>query len=368
MKNRLLGLALLLLVSIPSPAKGGARLKELVTLEGARENQLIGYGLVVGLAKTGDRRQTVFSAQSLANLLQRMGITVPPEALLVNNIAAVMVTATLPAYAQPGTRIDTTVAAIGDAGSLQGGLLLFTTLRGADGQVYATAQGPLVLGGYRAGIAGNNATVNHPTVGRIPAGAIVERPAPSVPPQERLKLQLRHADFSTAARVAAAVNEKFGGEGESVAVAENSAVVAVDIPEAYLDRRIEFIAQLETLSVEADRVAKVVINERTGTIVMGREVRISAAVIMHGNLTVEIQTVFDVSQPPPLSGGTTQVVPEVSVGVKEQAAKNLVLKDGANVEELVRALASICSELQDIIAILENLRSAGALEADIEVI
>jgi flagellar P-ring protein precursor FlgI len=328
---------------------------------------LLGYGLVVGLAGTGDRRQTVFSAQSLTNLLERMGVSVPPSAIRVNNVAAVMVTANLPPYAQPGMRLDVTVAAVGDATNLQGGLLLLTSLRGADGQVYAVAQGPVVTGGFVAGGMGTQQTVNHPTTGRVPNGAIVERPAPTPAPSGKLRLQLRYADFTTAARIAEAINKKFGGDAP-VARAENSAVVAVQAPAPYASRLAEFLAEMENLTVEADRPAKVVINERTGTIVMGKEVRISPVAIMHGSLTVEIQTAFAVSQPAPLSGGTTQVVPQVGVGVKEDKARNVVLKQGATVEELVRALNAIGSTPRDIIAILQNLRAAGALEAELEVI
>jgi flagellar P-ring protein precursor FlgI len=320
---RLLACYLILAVAL----SGGARLKELVTIEGARENQLLGYGLVVGLAGTGDRRQTVFSAQSLTNLLERMGVSVPPSAIRVNNVAAVMVTANLPPYAQPGMRLDVTVAAVGDATNLQGGLLLLTSLRGADGQVYAVAQGPVVTGGFVAGGMGTQQTVNHPTTGRVPNGAIVERPAPTPAPSGKLRLQLRYADFTTAARIAEAINKKFGGDAP-VARAENSAVVAVQAPAPYANRLAEFLAEMENLTVEADRPAKVVINERTGTIVMGKEVRISPVAIMHGSLTVEIQTAFAVSQPAPLSSGTTQVVPQVGVGVKEDKARNVVLKQG----------------------------------------
>jgi flagellar P-ring protein precursor FlgI len=340
------------------------RLKDLTSLEGVRDNQLIGYGLVVGLAGTGDRRQTVFSAQSLTNMLQRMGVAVAPTAIQVRNTAAVMVTGTLPPYAQPGTRIDVTVAAIGDATSLQGGILVMTELKGPDNQVYAMGQGAAVLGGYAAGGAGNQQAVNHPNVGRIPNGAIVERAAPSAKLAGGLRLQLRQADFSTASRIAEAVNQRFG----SVARAENSALVAIGIPALFRDKPADFVAALEKLTVEPDRVSRIVVNERTGTIVMGKEVRISPVAIVHGNLTVEVQTSLQVSQPNALSTGQTQVVPQVSVGAKEQTARNLILKEGASVEELVRALASIGSTPRDMIAILENLKSAGALEAELEII
>lgn len=357
----------LLVAGLPSSAAAATRLKELVNIEGMRDNQLVGYGLVVGLAGTGDRRQTVFSVQSLTNMLERMGVSVPPTAIRVNNIAAVMVTATLPPFAQTGTRIDATAAAIGDSSSLQGGLLLITSLRGADGKVYAVAQGPVVTGGFAAGRAANSQTVNHPTVGRVPNGAIVERTAPSVTPGAVIRLQLRQADFTTSARIAAAVNKKFTGPAP-VAQADHPALVTVNLPAAYGNRATEFLAELETITVEADRPAKVVITERTGTIVMGKEVRISPVAIMHGNVTVEIKTTYQVSQPPAFSQGQTEVVPQETVQVKEEKARNVILKQGATVDELVLALNAIGSTARDIIAILQNLKAAGALEADVEVI
>src|SRR4051812_13676931 len=228
------------------------RLKDLVTIEGVRTNQLIGYGLVVGLNGTGDRQQTVFSVQSLTNLLQRMGVSVNPGAITVKNTASVLVTATLPPFAQPGSTLDATVAAIGDANNLQGGLLVLTTLRGINGQVYGTPQGPVVTGGFVAGRTANSQTVNHPTVGRIPSGITVERPAPSVAIGNTIRLQLKDADFTTAARVAETVNRHFTGNG-SVARAENSALVSVVVPPPFAARSIEFISELERLSVNPDR-------------------------------------------------------------------------------------------------------------------
>jgi flagellar P-ring protein precursor FlgI len=358
----------LLALSIAVQPAGTTRLKEVVSLEGVRDNQLIGYGLVVGLAGTGDRRQTMFSAQSLANMLQRMGVTVPSSAITVKNTAAVMITATLPPFAQPGAHLDATVSSIGDAANLQGGLLLLAGLKAPDGQVYAMAQGPVVTGGFVAGRGGASQTVNHPTVGRVPAGAIVERPAPSVPPGAKIRLQLQQPDFTTAARVAAAINKHFGGGTEGPAHAENSAIVSVALPADFSSRPIEFVAELENLSVAADRAARVVVNERTGTIVMGKEVRISPVAIMHGSLTVEIQTNFTVSQPPPLSSGTTEVIPQVKTTATDEKTRNIVLREGATVEELVRALAAIGSTARDVVAILQNLRAAGALEAELEVI
>lgn len=348
-------------------AFGGTRLKDLVEIEGVRDNQLIGYGLVVGLKGTGDKQQTVFSTQSLANLLSRMGITVSPAAIQVKNTAAVLVTADLPAFIQPGTRIDVAVSSIGDASNLQGGVLVLTPLKGADGLVYAVSQGSVITGGFVAGRAGNSQTVNHPTSGRIPEGAIVEKPAPSITPGAKIHLQLRQSDFTTAARIAAAINKNFAAT-PAVANADNSGVVTVNAPLEYEKRPVEFVAELEKVTVEVDRRAKIVINERTGTIVMGNDVRISPVSILHGSLTVEIETSLAVSQPEPLSQGKTEVTPEIKVTAKEEKARDIVLKKGANVEELVRALVGIGSTPRDIIAILQNLRAAGAVEAEVEVI
>jgi flagellar P-ring protein precursor FlgI len=328
----------------------------------------MGYGLVVGLKGTGDRTQTLFSAQSVTNLLQRMGVAVNPLAIQVKNTAAVMVTATLPPYAQPGMKIDVTVAALGDSPSLQGGILVMTGLRGPDGRIYAVAQGPTVLGGYSAtasaGGAGAAQIVNHPTVGRIPDGAIVEVPAPTAKIGNTVRLQLRQADFTTAARVAEAVNQKFGGG----ATAESAGVVAINLPARFQTTPTEFVAELERLTVDSDRESKIVVNERTGTIVMGKDVRIAPVAVMQGNLTVEVQKAVNVSQPSELSNGTTAVTPQVSVEAKEDRARDILLKEGATIEELVRALTAIGSTPRDIIAILQNLKSAGALDAELEVI
>ncbi len=361
--------------------RGRARLKELVSIEGVRDNQLIGYGLVVGLNGTGDKRQTFFSAQTLANMLERLGVQVPAQALLVRNMAAVMVTANLPPFAQPGTRIDVTVSALGDSSNLQGGQLILTPLSAVNGQVFAVAQGPVVTAGFVAGqSAANSQTVNHPTSGRIPNGAIVERPSPSAVSADTIRLQLRQPDFTTASQIAEAINRNFRESEPSngaaatapdpvpVAFAENAGAVTVRPPEPWRRRTADFLALVENLSVVADRAAKVILNERTGTIVMGKQVRISPVAILHGALSVEIQTTFDVSQPAPFSQGQTTTVPNVAVGVKEEKSRNIVLKDGATVEDLVRALQGIGSTPRDIIAILQNLRAAGAIEAIVEVI
>ena len=345
----------------------GIRLKDLVAIEGVRGNQLIGYGLVVGLNGTGDRQQTQFSAQSLINLLQRMGVSVPPGSITVKNTAAVLVTATLPPYGQPGTQVDATVAAIGDATNLQGGLLVLSTLRGVNGQVYATVQGPVVTAGFVAGRSTNSTTVNHPTAGRIPNGVTIERAPPSVPIGSVIRLQLKEADFETSARISAAVNQHFPGS-EPLAHAENSALVSVKLPDNYKAQPTEFVAELERLLVEPDRAARVVINEKTGTVVLGADVHIAPVAIMHGNLTVSIQTKPLVVPAGALSSGPSTTVPETTVNAKDDKSRNLVLKDGATVEELVRALAAIGSTTRDVVAILEGLKAAGALEAELEII
>ncbi len=361
----ILGISCLISVSHLSAA---SRLKDLVSIEGIRENQLVGYGVVVGLSKTGDKQTTIFSAQSLANALERLGVSVSPTAFRVTNTAAVMVTGTLPPFAQPGTKIDVTAASIGDATNLQGGMLLETSMRGANGLVYAVAQGAVVTGGFVAGRGGNTQTVNHPTVGRLPGGATVEKIAPSVEPTTVVNLQLRNVDFATSSRIAETINKSFGAK-KSIAHADNPALIAVTTPPEWKDRMTEFIAALEELKIEVDVPAKIVVNERTGTIVMGKDVRIAPVAILHGNLSVEIQTKQSVSQPGLLSqGGKTQVVPETTVAAKEEPAKNVVLEDGATIEELVRALTAVGSSARDIIAILQNLRAAGALDAELEVI
>jgi flagellar P-ring protein precursor FlgI len=351
----------------PSSEPSGVRLKDLVSIEGVRPNQLIGYGLVVGLAGTGDRQQTIFSVQSLTNLLLNMGVSVSPTLITVKNTAAVMVTATLPAYAQPGGALDATVAAMGDASNLQGGLLVLTSLRGINGQVFATVQGPVITGGFAAGRNANSMTVNHPTVGRIPNGALVERAAPSLPLGKVIKLQLREADFTTSWRISEAVNKRFSSSVE-LAHADNSGLVSVTVPAEYTTQPTEFVAELERLVVKPDRAARVVINEKTGTVILGSDVRIAPVAIMHGNLTVSIDTKLIPVPSGPFSSAPGTVAPETTVTAKEDKSRNVVLKQGATVEELVRALAAIGSTTRDVIAILESLRAAGALDAQLEVI
>lgn len=353
----------LLALAVSSAA---VRVKEIAAIEGVRDNQLIGYGLVVGLNGTGDKRQTYFSAQTLANLLDRMGVQVAPTAMLVRNTAAVMLTANLPPFSQPGLRIDAQVAAIGDATNLQGGLLILTPLKAADGQVFAVAQGSVVTGGFVAGRGGSNGTtVNHPTAGRVPNGAIVERAAPSVTPEGKLRLQLRQSDFTTAARLAEVINRSFSA---TLARCESAGSVAVDVPAQFRSRSVEFIAAIEALTLDADRLQRIVVNERTGTIAAGREIRIRPIAVLHGALSVEVQTHLEPSQPTPFSQGKSMVVPETTTSVKEERAKGIQLKQGATVDDLVKALTSIGSTARDVIAILQSLKAAGALDAEIEVI
>jgi flagellar P-ring protein precursor FlgI len=356
LKFLLAGLAALM------PAPAATSLKDILSVEGVRENQLLGYGLVVGLKGTGDRQQTLFSAQSLANLLKRMGVTVSPTLITVKNTAAVMVTATLPPFAEPGMKIDITAGSMGDAATLQGGLLIMTSLRASDGQVYAVAQGAVITGAY---IVGTSKTIYHPTVGRIPEGGLVERPAPSVTPVSSFRLQLHQMDFGTASQVSNAINKKFSSAGTELAHAQNGTVITVKVPPEYLNRTVEFIAVLERLTVDPERPDKIVVNERTGTIVIGKDVHVAPVAILHGDLTIEVQANLVVV--PPLAGAAV-VVPVAKVVAPEEKLKNVILKEGATIEDLVRALNAIGSSPRDIIAILEDLRAAGALDCALEVI
>ena len=347
-------------------AKRTARIKDIVTVEGVRDNPLVGYGMVVGLNNTGDRQQTIFSTQTLANILQRMGLQIPSSTVVVKNVAAVFVTATLPPFAHPGIRIDATVSSIGDARSLEGGLLLLTPLQGADGQAYAEAQGPLTLGGYTAGRVGAIRQVNHPTVGRIPAGAIVERGfSTDLPRLPKFSLLLRDADFSTARRLAEAINQE---TVKPLARAADGRSVEINSAEAGAEDLAGLMARIENLEITVERRAKVIVNERTGTVVMGSEVRLGEVSILHGGLTIDITTKFQVSQPNPEAGGETKVVPETKTTATQAPAQRVELPPGATVETLVRGLQAIGATARDIVAILQAIKAAGALDAELEVI
>jgi flagellar P-ring protein precursor FlgI len=345
----------------------GAQIKDITTIEGVRDNPLVGYGVVVGLNRTGDSQQTVFSTQTLANLLQRMGVQVPAASIRVNNMAAVFVTAELPPFARPGMKIDVTVSSAGDAKSLAGGLLLMTPMQAADGNVYAVAQGALTLGGYSAGGSGNSKTVNHLTVGRVPEGGIVERDtALDLASMNKLSLLLREPDFSAARDVAAAINKELG---KDVARAVDSRRVDVIGLTATVGAIPEFMARIGSLPISVHPAAKVVVNERTGTVVMGSTVTQSACSILHGNLAIQIATQFQVSQPAAFASvGQTEVVPQVAVQASETPAQLIQLKEGATVEELVRGLQTLGAGAHDIVSILQAIKAAGALEADLEVL
>jgi flagellar P-ring protein precursor FlgI len=345
----------------------GVRVKDLAHIGGARSNQLMGYGLVVGLDGSGDSKQTMFTPQAVANMLQDFGINVPAGLIRVKNVAAVMVSAELPAFAQPGDRIDVTVSSLGDARSLQGGTLLQTPLQAADGSVYAVAQGALSIGGFSAASAGSQVQKNHPTVGRIPSGALVERAvATTLDRGGAVTVSLNQPDFATAARVAVAIN---GSTGQTLATACDGGTVLVEIPPERSSDLVGFIADIGLVTVHPDVVAKVIINERTGTVIIGGAVTISPVAVAHGGLTVEITRELLVSQPPPLAPrtGETVVVPHSDVSAHEQEAA-LVEVQGRTVQELVRSLNAIKVSPRDIIAILQAIKQAGALQAELEII
>lgn len=348
-------------------APRGAQIKDITTIEGVRDNPLVGYGVVVGLTRTGDSQQTVFSTQTLSNLLRTMGVQVNPASIIANNVAAVFVTAELPPFARPGMKIDVTVSSAGDAKSLAGGLLLMTPLKAADGNVYAVAQGPLTLGGYSAGASGNTKIVNHLTVGRVPEGGIVERDTSvDLTSMTKLSLLLRDPDFSAARDVAAAINKEIG---KDVARAVDSRRVDIIGIAATVGAVPDLMARIGSLPIRLEPPAKVVVNERTGTVVMGGAVTLGACSILHGNLAIEVTTHFEVSQPSPLSsGGQTVVVPQTQVQASETPAQLIQLKEGATVEELVRGLQTLGATARDIVSILQAIKAAGALEADLEVL
>ena len=342
------------------------KIRDLTSVEGVREHPLIGYGMVVGLTQTGDSQQTVFTTQTLANIMQRMGAQIPPATAVVKNVAAVFVTASLPAFARPGTQLDVTVSSIGDAKSLEGGQLLLTPLYGADGQVYAAAQGPLTVGGFAVGRTGASKQMNHPTTGRIPSGGRVERSlAFDFNRLAPVSLLLREADFSTAGQISEAINHEFG---HAVASARDGGRVEVDATATGVANLTVVLARIENLVVNVQRRARVVVNERTGTIVMGKDVRLGAVSILHGGFSVQISTEYSVSQPAPLSSGKTEVVGQTEVKAKDSPTKRLEIGEGASIDELVGGLQSIGATARDVISILQAIKAAGALDADLEVI
>jgi flagellar P-ring protein precursor FlgI len=343
-----------------------ALIRDVTTVEGVRDNALIGYGLVVGLKGTGDRQQTFFTVQTLASILARMGIQIPSASVRVNNVAAVFVTASLPPFARPGMHLDIMVSSSGDARSLEGGLLLLTPLYAADGQVFAAAQGPLIIGGYAAGSATNSKQVNHPTVGRVPGGALIERDSSvDLAGLEHLALLLNDASFSTAESVAAVINHEWP---VPVATVIDGRRVEIKVSAAAPTAVPALLARIENLEVIVQRRAKVVVNERTGTVVLGKDVHLGAVSILHGNFSIEVSTTYAVSQPNPLTNGQTEVVPQTKVSAAEAPARNVELSEGASVEQLVSRLQAIGATARDVVSILQAIKSAGALEAELEVI
>jgi len=367
MFQRLLVIVLLISAAMAAdPSARTARLRDISSVEGVRDNPLIGYGLVVGLNGTGDRRQTVFTTQMLANVMQRMGMQVPAGSVRVNNIAAVFVTASLPPFARTGTQVDITVSSIGDAKSLEGGLLLLTPLRAPDGQIYAEAQGALTVGGYSAGSSGNSKQVNHPTVARVPSGGRVERDASlNLQSMAIVPLLLREPDFVVARNLAEAVNKELGVSAATVVDARR---IEIDLRVTRLPSVPALMARLDELPIVVTSRARVVVNERTGTIVLGRDVRLGAVSILHGNLSIEVITAVEVSQPQPFSQGTTTTTSQPSVRTQESPARRMELPEGATVEQLVNGLQSIGATARDVIAILQAMKAAGALQADLEVL
>jgi flagellar P-ring protein FlgI len=344
-----------------------SRIKDVATVEGIRDNQLVGYGIVVGLRGTGDSQQTVFPIQTLLSALERMGVNVPQTAtsssLRTQNMAAVFIAATLPPFARPGNKLDVTVSSAGDARSLEGGLLLMSPLYGPDGQIYAQAQGPLVLGGYSVATNGNLRALNHPTTGRVPSGAIVERAVPlDLEHMRTLSLLLNDPDFKTAELLAAAVNRQLGA-GVALAVdsrrIEVKAPPGADIP--------ELLANIEAIKVEVFPRAKVVVNERTGTVVIGGDVRLQPVSILHGGLAVNVVSEFQVSQPNAFGQGTTQVVQQTTVQAQDKPVNRIELRAGSTVDDLVQNLQQIGATARDIISILQAMKEAQALEAELEV-
>lgn len=357
-------LVILSLIPIPEPSEA-VRIKDMAYVQGVRPNELIGYGLVVGLNGTGDKSSTVFTIQSLTNMLEWMGVKISPNATKVSNVAAVIVTATLPPFAKPGNRIDVTVSSIGDAKSLEGGILLATPLRGMDGEIYAVAQGPIIVGGFQAQGQAGSVQKNHVTVGRIPNGAIVERQIQNkVLDKDSILITLKVPDFTNATRIADEINRIF----KDSAKPKDAGSVVITIPEELRSTPVKFLSMVENLRVEPDSYAKVVVNEKTGTVVIGENVRISTVAISHGNLTIQIKEKYEVSQPMPLSRGQTVVTPETTIKVEEEKGRFFLLEGGVTIKELVSALNAIGASARDIIVILQTLKAHGALQAELEVL
>ncbi len=359
-------LMLLILIASSMPAHA-ERLKDLATIQGVRSNQLIGYGLVVGLDGTGDQTtQTPFTIQSIISMMQQMGVSLPPGTnLQLKNVASVIVTSSLPAFAQPGQTLDITVSSMGNAKSLRGGTLLMTPLKGADGQIYAIAQGNLVVGGVGASANGSQTQINHLSVGRISDGATVERALPSsISQTDGVNLELKESDFSTAATVVDAINRKFG---QNTAFAQDGRVIRVQPPSN--SSRVSFLAALESISISpAAGSAKIILNARTGSVVMNKAVTLESCAVSHGNLSVVIDTAPVISQPGAFSNGQTVSTAVSRIDINKEPGKVLKLSNGANLSDVVKALNAIGATPQDLLAILQAMKAAGSLRAELEII
>jgi flagellar P-ring protein precursor FlgI len=359
-----LALIALLSAALVAPALA-VRLKDIASFSGVRTNELVGYGLVAGLSGTGDGTSSQFTIRSMVNMLDKMGVQVSPSAIKPKNVAAVMVTAKMPASAKPGSNLDIAVSSLGDAKSLLGGVLLLTPLKGVDGQIYALAQGPLTIGGFTASGEAATAQKNISTVGRIPSGAVVERSVPfKFNSQESMTVSLNAADFTTVMQVVNRINSSLGG---GYARAQDASTIELAVPDKFRGNMVPLMASLENMDVSPDARAKVVVDEKTGTVVVGSEVRLSRVAVAHGNLQIVISESQQVSQPGPFSQGQTVVTPQTDIAVREQNNR-LMLVEGATLQELVDGLNAIGATPRDLISIIRTLKSAGALHADLEVI
>jgi flagellar P-ring protein precursor FlgI len=378
---------IVLLISFLLPSAGySARIKDISSIKGIRQNQLLGYGLVIGLNGTGDKGGTKFTIQGLVNMLEHMGVHVDPDEVKVKNVAAVVVSAKLPPFARIGKKIDVILSSIGDAKSLVGGTLLLTPLKGVDNKVYALAQGPVSIGGFSTGgAAGGGVTKNHPTVGRISGGASIEKEIPlSIMSKNEMTIILNNPDFNTADRAVKAINSRFG---ENIAKSIDSGTLKFRVPEEFQNKVVNLIAQIGEIEVEPDSIAKVIVNEKTGTVVVGENVRIQKVAVAHGNLSIQIKEKSNVSQPQAFApsgggiaprqmgggtvvapGGSTVVTPESQVAVAEESSRLLLIPKGRTIGELVNALNAIGVTPRDLITILQAIKAAGALQGELEII
>ena len=371
-KSRLFGHFLMVLtavlgICVAAGSAGAVRIKDITEIKGVRENQLVGYGLVVGLNGTGDGDDTKFTFQSLASMLEKMGMTVDPEDIEdVENVAAVMVTADLQPFARRGSRLDVLVSSLGDASSLEGGTLILTPMKGADGKVYAVAQGPVSTGGFSVEGGGAAVSKNFPTVGRVVGGGLIEREVRTdFALRDTVTLTLRQPDFTNASRIVAAINQRFP---EHLARTQDAGTIDIRVPSAYQGALVEFITAIEALELVQDAKARVVVNERTGTVVMGANVRILTIAVAHGNLSIQIKERADVSQPLPFAQGRTVVSPDTAIEVEEESSPIFLVRGGTTIGELVRALNALGVSPRDLIAIFQAIKAAGALQAELEII